>query len=92
MAAPRGDVTIPIVRGRSGRGFLRAGVEKALGPELLLELFEGELEGALALGLDDLDDDLVLAPRLVDVDPSAADDLEAVLEVEGRSSAPRSGT
>ena len=36
-------------------------VEQALGPELLLELFEGELEGALALGLDEVDDELVFA-------------------------------
>ena len=58
-------------------------VEQALGLELLLELFEGQLEGALALGLDAVDDELVVAARLVDVDLAPADDLQPVLEVEG---------
>jgi hypothetical protein len=69
--------------GPERQGLLAGRVEEAFGPELLLELFEGELEGALAPGFDDLDDDLVLAPGLVDAEPAAADDLEPVLEVEG---------
>ena len=67
-------------------------VEQALGPELLLELFEGELEGALALGLDLVDEELVVAAGLVDADLAPADDLEPVLEVEGDLAGRRSAT
>ena len=58
-------------------------IEKALGLELLLELFESELEGALALGLDEVDVELVVAAGLVDADLAPADDLEPVLELKG---------
>ena len=71
-------------RPRPERQLALAGlVEQALGPELLLELLEAELEGALALGLDLVDVELVVAAGLEDADLAPADDLEAVLEVEG---------
>jgi hypothetical protein len=68
---PEGQLALPLL------------VEQALGPELLLELLEAELERPLALGLDEIDVELVVAAGLVDADLAPADDLEAVLEVEG---------
>jgi len=71
--------------GRQKRNrFLFPGVEKPLGREPRFELFEGLLQRAKALGLDPLDNQLVLAPRLVHPQPSAAHDPHALFQFERR--------
>ncbi len=64
---------------------LAGGVEQALGLELLLELLEGELERARALGLEQLDDELVLPAVGVDVEAAEGEHLEAVLGLEAHA-------
>ena len=81
-AAPSIEVTRPMRRGSAGSGRLRACVEQALGGELLLQLFEGLLQGAEAFRLHVLAEDLVLALGIVDADLAARDDLQAVFRLE----------
>ena len=83
-AAPSSDVTMPILRGRAGNGRLRRLVEQALGRQTLLQLIEGELQRAEAFRLEVLADDLILALRVVDADPAARDDPQAVLRLEAK--------
>ncbi len=61
---------------------LAARVEPAADRELLLELAEGQLQRADALGLHFLDEQLVLAAGGVDAEPAAGDDFQAVAQVE----------
>ena len=79
---------MPMTRGNGGSGRLRAGVEEALGLELLLELLERELERAQALRLEQLDHQLVLAARGVDVEAAEGQHLHAVLGLEAHAPAP----
>ena len=87
MAAPVGEVTMPMMRGNGGSGRLRAGVEEALGLEPPLELLEGELERAQALGLEQLDHQLVLPARGVHVEAAEGQHLHAVLGLEAHAAA-----
>ncbi len=81
-AAPSSEVTMPILRGSAGSGRLRAWLEQPLGLQLLLQLLERELQRADALRLQVLADDLVLALGVVDAEPAARDDVQAVLRLE----------
>ena len=53
---------MPILRGKRGSGRLRAALEEPFGLQPRLELLEGELQRAEPLRLQQLDDQLVLAP------------------------------
>ena len=57
-------------------------VEKALPGQLLAKLPQGQLQGADPLGLDLLDDQLVLPLRRVDAQVAPADHLQAVVQLE----------
>jgi len=61
---------------------LAPGIEEPLPTEPILELLEGELEGSDPLRLEDLNDELVLAPRGVDVEGAEGEDLEAIRRLE----------
>ena len=52
MAAPVGEVTTPMQRGRSGNGFLRAGSKRPCFEQAFFELLEGELQRAEADRVD----------------------------------------
>ena len=73
---------MPILRGSAGSGRLRAGVEQPFGLQPLLQLLEGELQRAEPVRLEVLADELILALRLVDAEPAARDDVQAVLRLE----------
>ena len=57
-------------------------IEEPFGLQALLQLLERELQGAQAVRLHVLADDLVLALRLVHAQPAARDDVQAVLGLE----------
>ena len=80
--APEGDVTMPMRCGSRGMGRLRAAIEQAFGRQFLLQLFEGELQRAVALRLDGFHQKLILAARFVDVDVAARQHRHAVLRFE----------
>ena len=63
------------------RAFARD-VEKAFFAEAGAELLEGELQGAVALGFDAFDDELVFAALLVDIDTAADENLNAIFRLE----------
>src|SRR5688572_32636910 len=58
------------------------GVEESFGRETALELLEPPAQPAFAGLLEVLDHDLEFATRLVEADPSARDDLGAILDRE----------
>ena len=89
MAAPRGEVTTPIRRGSAGIGFLRLGSNKPFGGQLGLQLLEGNLQRARALGLQVLGLKLQVAALVVNRDAAARDDLQAVLGLKAQQ--PRLG-
>ena len=82
MAAPRGEVTMPMRRGKRGSGRLRSAREQAFGGQLLLELLEGQLQRAQSLRFQHLHLQLVFAARLVDIDAAARQHRQAVLRLE----------
>ena len=73
---------MPMRRGSAGSGRLRAGVEQPFGLQPLLQLLERELQRAEPVRLQVLADELVFALRLVDAEPAARDDVQAVLGLE----------
>ncbi len=91
-AAACGEVTIPIRRGKVGIGFLARGVKQALGFELRLELLEGDLQRARALGLEILGRNLQLAAIFIDRDSPAQHHLHAVLGTKAQQAAPATET
>ena len=66
--------------GKRWQGFFPLQVEEPLCSQPLLELFERQLKRADTLGLDMLEHDLILAPRLIDSEPTAHDHVEPFLE------------
>ena len=64
-AAPVGEVTTPMRRGIAGSGRLRAGSNRPSRCELFLQLVELAAQRACAGFLQLLDDQLVVAARLV---------------------------
>ena len=80
MAAPLGEVMTPIRARQRGQGSLARLVEQAFGGELLLQHLELAPQRALAGRLQLLDDQLVVAARLVQADPAVGQHLVAVLE------------
>ncbi len=61
---------------------LASGVEEPFPGQLIAELTQRQFQRPHALGLNLLDDELVLAVRRIDVDPSAADHFQPVGQVE----------
>ena len=57
-------------------------VEETLAGQFLAKLPQGQLEGPHALGLNTLNDQLVVAPRGVDIDPTAANHFQSVVQIE----------
>ena len=79
-AAPSSEVTMPILPRQRGQRALACGIEQAFGLQLLLQLLERQLQRAEAARLQVLALQLVLALRLVDAEPAAGDDVQAVLQ------------
>ncbi len=79
-AARRSDQTD--AAGKSGDGLLASLVEEPLGCQLGLQLLEGNLQRAGALGLQMLGLKLQVAALVVDGHPAARDDLQTVLGTE----------
>ena len=82
MAAPVGDVTMPMRCGMAGRGSLRSSSNSPSWKQPLLQLLEGDLQRADALWIDRFGDQLVVAARLVDAQAPARDHLHARLRRE----------
>ena len=80
-----------LARQRGQRPLARR-VEEPFGLQLLLQLLERQLQRAEPVRLQVLADDLVLALRLVDAEPAARDDVQAVLGLELAGSARPIGT
>ena len=80
------------MRGSAGSGRLRAASNRPFGREPLLQLLEGQLQRAEPVRLQVLADDLILALRVVDAEPAARDDPQAVLRLEAQVAAAPSGT
>ena len=80
MAAPLGEVTIPMRLGNFGRARFRAGVEKSFRLQFALERFEFCLKQTKPAGLQDLHAQLVLPSRFEDRDVSVNLHLRAVGE------------
>ena len=76
-AAPSSDDDDPDLARQRGQRPLALPSEEALGLQLLLQLFEGELQRAEPLRLQMFADDLVFALGVVDAEPSAGNDVEA---------------
>jgi hypothetical protein len=70
------------VDGEGREGTLAGFVKEAFGGELLLELFEGKAECAIAERRDGIDDELHLTARFVDADAATGEDLEPILQIE----------
>lgn len=71
--------------GQGRDGLFAPGIEETLGFEAVFEFEEGLLEAAHAILLDLTEDNLVGAAGLVDAEASAADDLEAISELNGQA-------
>ena len=82
IAAPSSDVTTPIFRGSTGSGRLRACVEQSLRPSRRFSCSKASCSAPSPRGSSVLADDLIFALRLVDAQPSAHDDVLAVLGLE----------
>ncbi len=80
-ARGRGDQ--PDDGGEHGEFAFALGIEEPLPFETLAQLVEGQLQRALAAGLQLADDQLEVAPRFVHPDLSERDDLDPVFQVEG---------
>ncbi len=68
------------VAGKTGEGALAGRLEEALGGKALFEFFKGLLERAGAEGLGGLDEELIGAAGLIDVDRTTGLDEEAVAQ------------
>ena len=73
---------MPMRRGIARQRTLAPGLEEAFFGQLLLELFEGQLQRAVAQRLQHFDDELVFAARLEDVDAPARQHGQAILRLE----------
>jgi len=60
------------------------GIEKSLRLELVLELFEGHLEGPQSPGFHPFDDELILSTGGIGGQAGPAGDLHTVFQDEGR--------
>ncbi len=79
-AGGRGDKTH---RARfTGQRQLAALVKQPLGAEAALELFKTQRQHAIACGLHRLDDQLVVAARLIEGDPRLHQHLHAILRAK----------
>ncbi len=81
-AAPVGDVITPMRRGSARQLALARRVEQALGLQAGAQLLVLAREQAFARVLQHLDDELVVAPRLVQADAAARHELLAVLRTK----------
>ena len=73
---------MPMVRGNAGSGRLRASSKRPSASSRRLSCSNASLQRAQALGLEQLDDQLVFPARRVDVEAAEGQYLHAVLEVE----------
>ena len=73
---------MPMRRGSTGSGRLRAASNRPSACRRALELLERGLQRAEAVRLDRVDDELIVAFDLVHAEPAAHDDAHAVLERE----------
>ena len=73
-------MTIPTVRGRSGKGFLAGFVKQALGRELGLQSIEGDLQGADPPGFNGVGIEGVLASEFIDPQVSSDQNQVSILE------------
>ena len=79
-AVERGDDADAV--GERGKRTLARLLEQAFCLQLLLELLEGQLQRAEAMGLQVVAEELILALGLVDREPAARDDVLAILGLE----------
>ncbi len=78
-AAPVGEVTTPIRRGRRGSDFFRLASNRPFSRQLVLQLLEAATEHAFAGFLHVVGDELILTARLVEAHASARQHMHAVL-------------
>jgi hypothetical protein len=79
---PVGDVTIPIRRGSFGSARFRPAANNPSASSLLLQLLERQLQRPLPERLNRLDDQLILAPRLVHLHPPPRQQRQPVVRLE----------
>ena len=84
IAAPVGEVMTPIRRGRRGSGRLRSRANSPSAASLRLQLLELAVQRAYAGVLHVIDDELVVAARLVQADPAPHQHVHAVPRGEAR--------
>ena len=73
---------MPILDGRAGIGRFSRAVKKALHSQFLFQLLESQLQRAMPLRFNRLDDELLFAARIVHIDTSARQHRDAVLRFE----------
>ena len=83
-AAPSSEVTMPIERGRSGSGRLRAAANSPSASSRFFSCSKASCSAPSPLRLHVLADDLAFAARLVDRDPAAHHDVLAVGGLEAQ--------
>ena len=82
MAAPRGEVTIPIRRGKRGSGRLRPAANRPSAASLRLSCSNASCSAPTPLRLERLHLQLVFAAGFVDIDRAARQHRQAVLGLE----------
>ena len=87
-AAPVGDVTMPMTRGKSGSGRFLPASKSPSASSFLLSCSKASWSAAEPLRLEQLDHELVLAAIGVHVEPAEGQHLQAVLDLEAHAPAP----
>ena len=83
-AAPSSEVTMPILRGRAGSGRLREAAKSPSACSFFFNCSNASCSAPRPRGWRCSHCELVLALRLVDAEPPAGDDVQAVLEAEAQ--------
>ena len=92
IAAPVGEVITPMRRGTSGSARLRSSGEQALGRQPRLEFVERTLQGAEPGILEMLDQQLIIAARLVQAHAAEGDHRLALARRKARTGCCGCGT
>ena len=82
MAAPRGEVTMPMRRGKRGSGRLRSAANSPSAASFFLSCSKASCSAPRPCGSSSLHQQLVFAARFVDVDAAARQHRQAVLRLE----------
>ena len=82
MAAPRGEVTMPMRRGKRGSGRLRSAAKRPSAASFFLSCSKASCSAPEALRLEQFHQQLVFAARFVDVDAAARQHRQSVLRLE----------